>query len=121
MADGKVRKGFDLDLRTGQAAENRLLDIIQSGNALVEVKSDKQAQHTGNIFVEVEYRGQPSGLTSTEADWWAVEVDADVFVLMRTERLRELIKYRRTMPGGDYDLTKGVLLPLGKLVGGPNA
>lgn len=121
MAQGLARRGFDLDLRDGESAENRLLDIIQSGNGLVEVKSDKQAQRTGNIFVELEYRGQPSGLTSTEAEWWAYEVDEDVFVLMKTERLRKLARVRRKLPGGDHDMSTGVLLPLTKLVGGPNA
>lgn len=121
MSQGLTRKGFDLDLRTGEAAENRLLDIIQSGNGLVEVKSDKQAQRTGNIFVEVEYRGQPSGLSTTEAEFWAYEVDDDVFVLMRVDRLRKLASVRRRLPGGDHDMSVGVLLPLTKLVGGPNA
>ena len=116
MTDGLARKGFDLDLRDGQAAENKLLDIIQSGNGLVEVKSDKLARQTGNVYVETQYRGNPSGITSTEADWWAIEVDDDVFVLMKTDRLRELIKYRRDMPGGDNDWSKGKLLPVERLV-----
>lgn len=118
MTQGLTRKGFDLDLRSGQATENKLLEVIQSGNALVEVKSDKQAQRTGNIFVEVEYRGQPSGLSTTEADWWAYEVDDDVFVLMRTDRLRKLASVRRRLPGGDHDMSVGVLLPLEKLLRG---
>ena len=117
MADGLARKGFDLDLRDGEAAENMLLGIIQSGNGLVEVKRDQMARQTGNVYVETGYRGKPSGITSTEADWWAIEVDNDVFVLMRTERLRELIKYRRDMPGGDNDWSTGKLLPVGRLVG----
>ena len=118
MSEGLARKGFDLDLRDGQAAENKLLDIIQSGNGLVEVKSDQMARRTGNVYVETEYRGQPSGITSTEADWWAIEVDDDVFVLMKTERLRELAGRFRLAPGGDNDWSRGRLVPVGRLVSG---
>lgn len=116
MADGKARKGFDLDLRDGEDAENRLLEVIRSGNGLVEVKSDKMARGTGNVFVETEYRGQPSGLTSTEADWWAIEVQDDVFVLMKTERLRELARRFRLTEGGDNDWSRGRLVPVARLV-----
>ena len=116
MADGAARLGFDLDLRDGQATENRLLEVIQSGNGLVEVKSDKMARQTGRVFVEESYRGRPSGITATEADWWAIEVDDDVFVLMRTERMRELAKRFRPVDGGDNDWSKGRLVPVEKLV-----
>lgn len=116
MADGKARKGFDLDLRDGEAAENRLLEVIRSGNGLVEVKADKLARQTGRVYVEEEYRGQPSGITSTEAEWWAIEVDDDVFVLMRTERLRTIARKHRKMPGGDSDMSVGRLVPVEKLV-----
>ena len=119
MTSGAARKGFDLDLRDAVAVENKLLDIIQSGNGLVEVKSDQMARATGNVFVEFEYRGQPSGITSTEAGWWAIEVQDDVFVLMPTEKLRAIAQKHRVITGGDNDWSKGRLVPTRKLIGVP--
>lgn len=40
----------------------------------VEVKSDYYCQKSGNVAVEVECRGKPSGLAVTEADWWVYRI-----------------------------------------------
>jgi uncharacterized protein (DUF3820 family) len=36
----------------------------------IEVKSDRQAGHTGNMAIEYECNGKPSGISSTEADYY---------------------------------------------------
>ena len=80
MTKGVARKGFDLDLKDGLLAENRLNDTLRG--AKIEVKSDKQAWKTGNIFVEDSCNGKPSGISTTEAEFWAYEVRLNTFYLI---------------------------------------
>lgn len=47
----------------------------------VEVKEDFLCKNTGNIAVEVECRGKPSGLAVTEADWWVYRIHTEDDVL----------------------------------------
>ncbi len=39
---------------------------------LIEVKTDLKAKTTGNLFFEYQCNDKPSGLTSTQADKWAI-------------------------------------------------
>ena len=114
MTKGVARKGFDLDLKDGLLAENRLNDTLRG--AKIEVKSDKQAWKTGNIFVEDSCNGKPSGISTTEAEFWAYEVRLNTFYLIPIDRLRylvkEAIKYGKRTAGGDFNRSSGVLIPL---------
>jgi len=129
-----ARKGFDLDLADGQYAEGKLAAILSEQGPLVEVKSDggldAEGNRTGNVYVEVEYRGQPSGLATTEATWWAIELEAalggDLWLIVKTSTLkaicRDTFAFRKEkgwatlVPGGDDKASKGVLIPVWKLV-----
>ena len=110
--------GFDLDLKYGEGREDALYHVFT--DAKVEVKSDRKAQRTGNVFIEYEYRGRPSGIAATTADWWALEVGLDRWVLIRTEALRDLarqaIRDGRSKYGGDHYRTQGALVPLKALL-----
>lgn len=116
------RKGFDLDLADGVKAENDLFNIITATGSKVEVKRDFGAQRTGNVYIELTYRGQPSGLTTTEAEWWAIFLSDSTCVLTQTSVLREKVYSVATanglhpVPGGDNDWSQGVLLPVTSLV-----
>lgn len=80
------------DLPLGKSGEDFVLQIVQrkypkahriEGNfkpydilvpetdTKIEVKTDRKSQETKNVAIEVECYGKPSGLTSTEADFWA--------------------------------------------------
>ena len=65
MIHTKARPHFDLDLKFGQEKENELQEIFN--NKLVEVKTDRVCQKTGNVFVEIEDNGKPSGIMNTKA------------------------------------------------------
>ena len=121
MSEGLSNKGFAFDLKVGQASENALAQLLGEGST-IEVKSDKMARRTGNVYVEVESRGKPSGLATTEADHWAIEVDDGVFVIMPTDRLRVLTKLvelkNGTRSGGDFNTSKGVLVKVSDLTRG---
>ena len=59
---------FKYDLQLGQLGEQHLAKILI--NKKIEVKTDYQATQTGNIFVEYESRGKPSGMATSEAEWY---------------------------------------------------
>mgnify|MGYP003636664967 FL=1 len=67
MKDRKTN--FDYDLVIGQKGE-KLVDHIFK-NATVEVKRDFWTGTTGNIAVEFESRGKPSGISKTKSDYYA--------------------------------------------------
>ena len=58
------RKKFDLDLQYGQVREQMVADMLQ--NKKIEVKSERDVwQRTGNIAIEYECYGKPSGINAT--------------------------------------------------------
>lgn len=70
-----------------------------------EVKHDIMSCYTGNLAVEYECRGKPSGIVTSQADYWVYKLDKDFFLIER-KTLRKLIddqKYFRIVSGGDKD------------------
>lgn len=119
MTEGRSGAGFDIDLRNGQAREDALVYVFL--RALVEVKSDRKARETGNVFVEYRQPSGLSGIATTTAQWWAFEIDDDVWILVPTEKLRALARVawrdpRRRKKGGDFNNYDGVLVPVAWLV-----
>ena len=107
---------FRHDLEIGQLAEKALADIIE--NKTVEVKNDLKALDTGNLFVEYFSRGKPSGISTTQADYWCFVID-DIYILIATEKLKEMLrplyKTKSDIKGGDNNTSNGILLPLVEL------
>ena len=108
---------FRYDLKVGQVAEQALAAIFEGKK--VEVKRDRKARRTGNIFVEYESRGKPSGISTSEADYWCFVVE-ETFILLTTQRLKEIVeplkgtdKERR---GGDNNTSVGVLLRIADII-----
>jgi len=113
------RSDFDVDLAFGQAFEARFADVFSEGTK-VEVKTERNHWfRTGNIAIEIQSRGKPSGLSVTKADYW-VHILADgersyyTALLFPVARLKELVKiYRSTARGmGDNNANICVLIPL---------
>ena len=110
---------FDIDLKYGQVREVELANILK--NEKIEVKTERDKwMTTGNIAIEFECRGKPSGIAVTEAKWWVhVLADGDdtsCMLMFPTEKLKEIArKYYangKIVDGGDDNLSKMVLLPL---------
>lgn len=112
MSTGVARKGFDLDLADGLAREGALGRLL--GSARIEVKS--QTVCRTHLFIEYGYLGRPSGLATTEAEWWAIEYAAETWLLIPTPRLRELARQAYyeigATAGGDGNNSTGVAIPL---------
>ena len=108
---------FRYDLEVGQSKENELAALLQ-GNKL-EVKYDQRALETGNIFVEYESRNKPSGIATSEAEWYCYAF-GDNFHLIPARKLKTLCrKYigtNRDTRGGDSNTSKGILLPISELL-----
>ncbi len=59
------RKKFDLDLSYGKVREKQVADMLQDKK--IEVKSERGMwMNTGNIAIEYECNGKPSGIQTTE-------------------------------------------------------
>ncbi len=80
----------------------------------VEVKADRMALTTGNVAIEVSFRGAPSGISATTAPWWCIVV-GDTGFMVRTDTLRREALRHPTRPAGDRKLAVVHLLPLAEL------
>ena len=67
--DMQHNSDFRYDLKRGQEAEEWFAGLLTSDS--IECKRDYRAHDTGNVFVEFESRGKPSGIRKTEAEHWA--------------------------------------------------
>ena len=120
MDEGKVMdycSDFKYDLEVGQVKEKELAEILQGKT--IEVKRDLMTKHTGNVFIEYECRGKPSGIAKTKADFYCIAIE-DVFIILPTNNLKDIVRpfigTTRDVKGGDDDLSKGILLPLKILI-----
>ena len=117
----KNRKKFDIDLEYGQVREQLVADMLQ--NKKIEVKSERDMwQRTGNIAIEYQSYGKPSGIDATESDYWfhnlCVGEDTFCTLVFNTESLKKIINnldYKRSVSGGDNNASKMYLLNLQKL------
>ena len=90
----KDRKKFDIDLEYGKIRESQILDMFE--NAKIEVKSERDIwQRSGNIAIEYECYGKPSGIKATESDYWfhnlCINDETYATLVFRTDFLRRII------------------------------
>jgi|TARA_R100000479_G_scaffold42169_1_gene19051 hypothetical protein len=110
---------FRYDLEVGQVAEKLLANIFK--NKTIEVKNDLKALKTGNLFIEYHSRGKPSGISTTQAEYWCFLVK-DVFILIRTDDLKDILRplfnTKADIKGGDNNTSSGILLKIEQLIKG---
>ena len=115
------RKKFDIDLEYGKDREKFVAEMLQDKK--IEVKSERGMwKNTGNIAIEYESYGKPSGINATEADYWfhnlCVGEDTFCTLVFKVASLKKIIAnldYKRTVSGGDHNASKMYLLNLQKL------
>lgn len=89
---------FDLQLSQALIAERRLAEIFATAVIeKIELKTETwQWEQTGNICIEFRCDGEPSGIATTEADFWVHELRRDdqtlVYLMFPIERLKELAR-----------------------------
>ena len=111
------RKKFDIDLKYGTIREEKIAEMLT--NKKIEVKRDLIAKKTGNIFIEYESRGKPSGLSTTQSDFYCFVIE-DLHIMLPTSQLKDIarsyIGTGRDVRGGDNNTSKGILLRLKDLI-----
>ena len=117
----KYSSSFTHDLAFGEQAEDWVNDIFRNGKK-IEVKYDRIAYKTGNVFIEYESRNKPSGIATTDADYWIYKLEKTECAIVLPvaylkEKLREYYKQKKyLMNGGDDNTSKGFLVPIQKLI-----
>ncbi len=107
---------FRFDLKIAQLKEKELGELLD--NASVEVKHDLKALETKNVFVEYSSRQKPSGISTSEADYYCFCFGKTFHFISTKElkcRCRKYIGTKRDVAGGDNNTSKGILLPLDDL------
>ena len=115
------RKKFDIDLSYGKVREKRVVDMLQDKK--IEVKSERDMwARTGNIAIEYESYGKPSGISATESDYWFHNLCIGdntfatlVFDVPSLKRIINNLDEKRTVSGGDNGASKMYLVSLQKL------
>ena len=115
------RKKFDIDLAYGTVREEKIAEMLT--NKKIEVKSEKDMwQKTGNICIEYESQGKPSGIKATEADYWfhnlCVGDNEFCTLVFKTDVLRTIVDKLdtfKTVSGGDHKASRMFLVNLQKL------
>ena len=118
----KYNNDFKFDLKFGVQEGETWFDEIVS-NRKFEVKTDRLSAKTGNIYIEYESRGKPSGIKTTQADYWVYKVTESKAIVIKTQELiqivRQLIIDKKAIPnvrGGDNNTSLGVLVKIKDLV-----
>jgi hypothetical protein len=119
---------FDIDYADGHQAELFVADVLDSmrDGSNIEVKRDRAAVSTGNVYLEYRCRisGQwvPSGIASTTARLFSVAIAPTVVVTSSVEAVRAVAlryfadkKFRRECVLGGNP-TKGVIVPVTRYV-----
>ena len=89
-------------------------------NDKVEIKTERSWwRKTGNIAIEYEYRGKPSGIDKTDAKWWFHILEQQkkeyCMLVFRVTTLKKIVKkYKKTHTKniGDYRASKCVVIPI---------
>jgi len=92
-------------------------------NKKIEVKSERDIwQKTGNICIEYESWGKPSGIRATESDYWfhnlCIGKDEYCTLVFKTDTLRKIVDKLdtfQTVSGGDNNASRMFLINLQKL------
>jgi len=131
---------FQTDLQYGKAAEKQVLLMIQkkypkahsvegeckaydifvpeilSG---IEVKSDRQAQITGNAFIEVKCNNSSSGICVTQAKIWVYCTEEKKYWLNTSDIVNMILSNETRIfhdrPAGETSTVLGHLIPLEKM------
>jgi len=115
------RKKFDIDLQYGTIREDKVAEMLT--NKKVEVKSERGMwMKTGNIAIEYQSYGKPSGIKATESDYWfhnlCIGDNEYCTLVFKTDVLRTIVDKLdtfRTVSGGDHNASQMYLVNLQKL------
>ena len=113
---------FRYDLKVGQIGEELLSSILT--NKKIEVKRDSWIYKSGNIAIEYESRGKPSGIAKSQAEYWAIifsgGYEDEIIIIIKENRLkkicREYYKKGSVKSMGDNNTSKAILIPIKEIL-----
>ena len=91
-----TKSSFDLDFSFGRDGEQLVHDLLTEGKR-IEVKRDRKWSITGNVYIETDCfftksnSWSPSGLSVTEAEYWAFVLNRTV-IMLPTEVLWQAVR-----------------------------
>lgn len=101
-----------------QNNDNRY-DLLLDDKIKVEVKADRLSHLTNNIAIEYECFNEPSGISTSEADFYIyfiIKPNNEYTVYkFKTDELKDIIKNCRIVRGGDMKASKMYLLNVNKI------
>ena len=109
---------FNKDLSYGKKHEKLVMKSMEN----FELKTDRMAHKTGNVYVEFQSRGKNSGILTSKSDTWIFKIvskgDRHLFSIhIPLTRLKKLVsKDYRVVLGGDNLTSKGYLVPFSDLI-----
>lgn len=117
---------FDIDLSFGQIYEKKIEEIFRS-KGRIEVKTERDVwKKTGNIAIEISYKGRPSGIASTDADWWfhllSYKGEIQMALVYPVTKLKGIVIEKivggtaNVKMGGDDNESEIILLPIRELM-----
>jgi hypothetical protein len=104
-----LEKVYDAEImHFGNTNKYDIFTVIKGKPYKFEVKEDFTCKKTGNVGLEFECRGKPSGIQTSEADYYIYKIhtkdDGIHFYLFKTTTLKNMIMekdYFRIVNGGD--------------------
>jgi len=117
VTESYTRGGAAYDIRFYQHREDVLANVLLSKlGGDIELKTDERMQNTGNVFIEYRQKGRKSGIATTKAHWWAIEYNANCWIIVPTEVLKAIARKawedpKRRKQGGDNNDYAGVIVP----------
>jgi hypothetical protein len=113
---------WDIDLKFGEAGENWIL-LLGSNKSKIEVKTERDDWvKTGNIAIEFQFKGNPSGIAKTTADWWihllALGGEVKAAFVLPVPALRQFVfvnainRQFKIVTGGDNKDSDLILVPI---------
>ena len=113
------------DMLFGKIGEDFTKDLFE-GNTKIEIKTERDIwEKTGNIAIEIRYKGKPSGISSTESSVWIHLLSINGVIkggfIFKVDQLKDKIKKLhndgnlKMVMGVDDNLSQMALLPIKEL------
>ena len=113
------------DMLFGRIGEEFTQQLFE-GNTKIEIKTERDIwEKTGNICIEMRYKRQPSGISTTKASVWIHLLSVNNVIkggfILKVDELKALIKKRhnegnlKMVMGGDDNMSQLALLPIKEL------
>lgn len=100
-------------------ADRLYYDFLINDTIRYEIKADRLSYKTNNLCIELFNNNKLSGLNSTKADYYIYFIinndKIERVYKISTDKLKELVKDKKIISGGDYKKSKFVLLNINNL------